>query len=122
MQLKLWNKKKLIKKIAGENDSRSYTIQLSPAGKRIVAESENFALPVSDAIAKSTPAEKLILWDNITRMILQLNRLGVISVQRTCFNCRFHTTKDGDHYCNLLQKRLKVTDIRIDCNEFEMAQ
>jgi DNA-binding MarR family transcriptional regulator len=117
--IKVLEQKKLIKKLTDQNDTRSYTIQLSSAGKKIVAEAENFASPFTSIIAKSGETDKIILWQNISNLIVQLNKLGIISVQRTCFKCKHYATKNKTHFCNLLNQKLDTQDIRIDCKEFE---
>ena len=119
--IKVLEQKRLIKKFTDSNDTRSYTIQLTASGKKIVTETENFANPLTSIIAKSSEADKEILWQNISNLIIQLNRLEVISVQRTCFNCKHYATKNKTHFCNLLNQKLEIKDIRIDCEEFEIA-
>lgn len=119
--IKILEQKKLVKKITDNADSRSYTMQLTAAGKKIVAETENFAHPITEIISKATQTDKLILWENIANLIRQLNKLEVISVQRTCYNCKHYTVKNKTPFCNLLEQKLKPEDIRIDCNEFEYA-
>jgi len=119
--IKVLEQKQFIKKITDSTDTRSYTIQLTAKGKKIVSETENFANPLTDIIKKSTPADKLVLWDNITNLITQLNKLEVISIQRTCFNCKHYSIKGKTHFCNLLDQKLQTQDIRIDCEEFETA-
>ena len=119
--IKVLEQKKLIKKFTDSSDTRSYTIQLTTAGKKIVSETENFANPLTTIIAKTSETDKMILWQNISNLIIQLNKLEVISVQRTCFNCNHYATKNKTHFCNLLNLKLETQDIRIDCGEFENA-
>lgn len=119
--IKVLEQKKLIKKITDSNDTRSYTIQLTASGKKIIAETENFASPLTTIIAKTSEADKMILWQNVSNLIIHLNKLEVISVQRSCFNCKHYRTKNKTHFCNLLNQKLETQDIRIDCSEFENA-
>ena len=119
--IKVLEQKKLIKKYPDSIDTRSYTIQLTAQGKKIVAETEIFANPLNEIISKSKKADKLVLWDSITNLITQLNQLKVISVQRTCFNCKHHSNKGKTHFCQLLNQKLQTHNIRIDCSEFEIA-
>ncbi|MEO7264456.1 MAG: MarR family winged helix-turn-helix transcriptional regulator [Ferruginibacter sp.] len=117
--IKVLEQKNLIKKIIDNNDSRSYTIQLTEQGKKVVSETENFANPLATIISKSTQSDKLVLWENISNLITQLNNVEVISIQRTCFNCKHYAVKGKAHFCNLLEQKLQTKDIRIDCEEFE---
>lgn len=119
--IKVLEEKKLIKKIAFANDSRSYTIQLTSPGNKLVSETENFANPLTEIISLASTTDKKILWQNICNLIIQLNKLEVISVQRTCYNCSHFTTKNKTGFCNLLAQKLLIEDIRIDCEEFEIA-
>jgi DNA-binding MarR family transcriptional regulator len=119
--IKVLEQKKLIKKYTDSTDTRSYTIQLTPAGKKIVTETENFANPLTTIIAKTSDTDKMVLWQNVSNLIIQLNKLEVISVQRTCFNCKHYTTNNTSHFCSLLNQKLEIQDIRIDCGEFENA-
>ena len=78
---------------------------------------ESFSLEI---IANSNQNDKLVLWESITYIIQQLNELKIISVQRTCFNCKFYSDNNNISFCNLLNQNLKTEDIRIDCEEFEL--
>jgi DNA-binding MarR family transcriptional regulator len=119
--IKILEQKNLIKKNTDSNDTRSYTIQLTVSGKKIVSETENFTNPITEIITKSNEADKLILWENISNLISLLNRQEIISVQRTCFNCRHYTVKNKNAFCTLLNQKLLTKDIRIDCEEFDLA-
>lgn len=112
--IKVLEQKNFIKKNTDSSDTRSYTIQLTASGKKIVLETENFANPITEIITKSNEADKLILWENISNLILLLNRQEIISIQRTCFNCGHYTIKNKDAFCSLLNQKLLTKDIRID--------
>lgn len=118
--IKTLEQKQFIKKIADQRDTRSYRIELTPTGKRIVLETESFVNPLTEIITNSEQNDKLVLWENITNIILQLNELNVISVQRTCFKCKFYSKLNNEPFCNLLNQHLRTADIRIDCPEFEL--
>lgn len=119
--IKILEQKKLIAKFTDNSDTRSYTIQLTETGDKVVSETENFTNPLTEIIARSDQDDKLVLWENISGYIRLLNKLEVISVQRTCFNCRYFSSHNRKHFCNLLNLKLSSQDIRIDCGEFENA-
>jgi DNA-binding MarR family transcriptional regulator len=119
--IKVLEQKKIVKKYIDANDTRSYTIQLTAAGIKIVLETEDFANPLAEIVSKSNQAGKLVLWENIYSLISQLNKLQIISVQRTCFNCKHYSMKNKNPFCSLLEQKLQVRDIRIDCEEFELS-
>ena len=116
--IKVLEQKKLIKKITDKADTRSYTIQLTAAGKKIVNETENFANPLTGIITKVNHADKLVLWQNISNLIIQLNKLEIISTQRTCYNCKHYCSNSNIPFCSLLNQKLLPQDIRIDCEEY----
>jgi DNA-binding MarR family transcriptional regulator len=117
--IKLLEQKLYITKNFDKNDSRSYTINLTSTGKRIVLETENFIDPLTEIIKNSASNKKLILWESITNIIKQLNELEIISVQRTCLKCKFYSKKNNQAFCSLLNQNLKIEDIRIDCSDFK---
>lgn len=119
--IKILEQKKLIKKFTDTTDTRSYTINLTATGRKIVSETENFANPLTAIISKANDPDKIVLWENISNLIVRLNKLEVISVQRTCFNCKHYSIKNKNHFCNLLDLKLLTQDIRIDCKEFELV-
>lgn len=119
--IKVLLQKELIGKQTDSTDTRSYTIQLTEEGKKVVSNTQDFANPVTDIVSKVDLQEKQAVWQTISTLIIQLNKMDLISIQRTCPNCRFYALKDGGHYCNLLNKSLENTAIRIDCPEFEAA-
>lgn len=118
--VKVLEQKKMIKKLADEVDTRSYNIQLTEAGKNIVSDTEHFVNPITEIIAEIKQPEKLVLWENITKLIAQLHQSGAISVQRTCHYCKHFSSKNKAPFCKLLEQKLQPQDIRIDCAEFEM--
>lgn len=119
--IKILEEKKLIKKFTDSADTRSYTIRLTAAGKKVAAGTENFVDPLTGIIEKASETDKTILWNNLSDLIVRLNKSGVISVQRTCFNCKHYSPINKVHFCNLLNRKLETQDIRIDCEEFAVS-
>jgi hypothetical protein len=74
---------------------------------------------LTQIISNSKQNDKLVLWENITNIIQQLNQLKIITVQRTCQKCKHFSEEKNKSFCNLLNQNLKTEDIRIDCEEFE---
>ena len=117
--IRMLDKKGLINKDYSSSDSRSYAILLSDKGKGIVEETENFAHPIKDQLSHISANQLEDLFSSLSTLIFQLNKAGILSVQRTCFQCSFYQKKQGKDFCNLLKKDLFPTDIRLDCREFE---
>lgn len=119
--IKILEQKQLIGKFPDGKDSRSYIIQLTDAGKNIVMETEDFPDPLTNFFGTTKQEEKEVIWNNISDLILRLNKADIINVQRTCYNCRYYSYDGEEHFCNLLNIMLEKKHIRIDCPEFELS-
>ena len=117
--VKILDQKKMILKDYSSSDSRSYTIQLSTLGEKIVSQTSNLADPLKKQINHLNPDDLDTVFRTLSELIYKLNQTGILTVQRTCFGCKFHQKNDTSHYCNLLKKELRDKDIRLDCPEFE---
>lgn len=119
--IKVLARKQLLQKITQSKDTRSYTIRLTEEGQKIVQEAEGFVNPLKEIVSDAGEADKVVLWTNISNLITTLNKMGIISVQRTCSNCKYYSVNNEVHFCGLLKQRLFTKDIRMDCPEFEVA-
>ena len=117
--IRVLDKKKLILKDYSSPDSRSYTIHLSEMGKAMVSETENFAGPLVSPIEHTPVEDQEQLFAILSKLIYELNQKGILTVQRTCFACKYYQKNTNSHYCRLLEKDLYEADVRIDCLEFE---
>ncbi|MBQ4822839.1 MarR family winged helix-turn-helix transcriptional regulator [Aquimarina sp. MMG016] len=118
--VKVLKQKDMISKNKTTTDSRSYYISLTPKGTKSVAEIENFADPIKKQVDSFDTKEQESLFKTLSSLIYKLNRSGILSLQRTCYGCKFYEKKSKDsHYCHLIQTNLKDIDIRLDCPEFE---
>lgn len=117
--IKVLDKKELITKNISPSDSRSYSISLSNLGNDIVSQTYDFSNPLKKQVDSFSQAELESLFDTLSQLIYKLNRTGILSVQRTCYGCKFYQKNDESDYCNLLQKVLFNEDIRLDCPEYE---
>lgn len=112
--------KKLLVKDYSPTDKRRFNLLVSKKGKQLVKELSDYPLPISTALEELSIKEKNEFFRTTTKLIFQLNKAGIIKVQRTCYNCLHYTgNKNDKHYCNLLEQRLKVQELRLDCNEYE---
>ena len=117
--VKSLNSKGLITKYSDRIDSRSYTLGLSKEGQKIVAKVEDFAFPIKDKIDNLEKKEKVQLLDSLIKIIYNLNKAGIITVQRTCYACKFYEKSEKGDYCNVMKTILVKSDLRLDCPEFQ---
>lgn len=116
--IKVLDKKGMIFKDYSPTDQRSYTIQLTASGKEIVTETSDFAAPLKAQIDTLDTAQLDDFFNTLSSLIYMLNQSEILSVQRTCYACKFYQKNNDTSYCNLLQATLKNQDIRLDCPEF----
>ncbi|WP_104735969.1 MarR family winged helix-turn-helix transcriptional regulator [Hanstruepera ponticola] len=117
--VRVLNKKGLTQKGLSTSDSRSYSIQLTAAGKDIVTQTEQFANPIQATLHGMGTDSQEALFKTLSDVIYKLNQHGILTVQRTCFGCNYYTKHGSSHFCNLLNKPLLDSEIRLDCPEFE---
>ena len=117
--IRVLHKKELIIKDYSSSDNRSYTIVLSEKGKEVVNETQGFSNPLKNQVDNFEQQEKESLFETLSTLIHKLNKNGILSVQRTCYGCKFYQKNDISHFCNLLNTQLQTTEIRIDCPDFE---
>lgn len=113
------DKKGLITKKYSSSDSRSYTIGLTVTGQNMVSETSDFANPLKNQLTIVQGTDLEALFGTLGKLIYQLNKSGILSVQRTCYGCKFYSGNTHRDYCNLLDRELSNSDIRLDCPEFE---
>lgn len=117
--IRMLDKKKYIIKDYSLSDSRSYSILLSELGRKTVAETENFANPIETQLEKTDKGDLESIFKTLSNLIYQLNNNGILTVQRTCFGCKFFDKSENRNYCNLMEKELLTSDIRLDCTEYK---
>ncbi|MGB0806852.1 MAG: MarR family winged helix-turn-helix transcriptional regulator [Salibacteraceae bacterium] len=117
--IRVLDNKKYIIKDYSLSDSRSYSILLSNLGRKTVLETENFANPIEKQLKNIAPADLEKVFETLCKLVHQLNNTGILTVQRTCFGCKFHNKLNNQNYCNLLEKELLTPDLRLDCPEHQ---
>jgi len=109
--------KGLVTKEIDPIDTRSYTLSLTDEGKKIAKKASFFASSIEQPIEKLTEEQKIIMLNGLLKLIYDLNKSGIITIQRMCFNCSYYKIEKGLHYCNLLNTKLAESEIRVDCPE-----
>ncbi len=111
--------KKLIEKTDDQSDTRSYVIGLTNEGKKTAEKSANFAFAIEKPLSSLTEEQKESMLSGLLKLIYELNRAGIITIQRMCYTCANYRTEKGKHYCTFLQTSLAANDLRVDCPEYE---
>lgn len=116
--IKVLYQKELIQKEVG-SDARAYTILLTSQGRKLVEKLELFDTGLRQSIDKLKKSEKDHFFNGLVSLISDLNKAGIIGVQRTCHACKFLDKKGSNHYCRYIQKELLESEIRLDCNDYQ---
>lgn len=119
--VKLLLQKKLIQKFDDPSDTRSYVIGLTTEGKLTAEKSANFAFAIEKPLSSLTEVQKEAMLSGLLKLIYELNRAGIITIQRMCFTCANYRLEKGKHYCTFLEANLLSTDLRVDCPEHAIA-
>ena len=118
--VKVLLKKQYLQKDLSPLDNRRYNLMVTKEGSRLVSNLSEYASPFEEELSKFKKPELITVFDTLSKLIYQLNQRDIIQVQRTCFNCKYYGgNKKDNHFCHLLNRKLKQQDIRIDCQEFE---
>lgn len=120
--VKSLEEKSLIKRKTDPSDSRSHYIELTGKGKKVAEKSAMFTAELEKPIHLLKDDDKVTLLLNLISIINHLTEAGVITIQRMCMTCVYYKKDDSRniHFCKLLNKRLKNTELRIDCPEHSM--
>lgn len=113
--------KGLIQKFDDPVDTRSYVIGLTDDGKQKAEKCANFAFAIEKPLDSLTDEQKETILTGLLKLIYELNKAGIITIQRMCFTCLHYQNTNGQHHCKLLQSELATTDIRVDCPEHEFV-
>jgi len=117
--VKVLLQKNLVQKIDDESDTRSYSIALTQEGKEVAEKSANFAFAIEKPLHTLTTEQKEIMLAALLQLIGELNKAGIITIQRMCFSCANYRHENGKHFCTLLQTTLMTHELRVDCLEHQ---
>jgi len=118
--IKSLHEKELVAKVFGD-DGRAYNLRLTPRGDKKVKELEGFEAPLKNEIGKMSASMQSSLYGQLNQLIFGLNQSGIIQVQRMCFGCSFYEKRTQGHYCQFIKKALIDDELRLDCEDYEIA-
>ncbi|GBC83830.1 hypothetical protein HRbin11_00248 [bacterium HR11] len=119
--------KGLVRRRPDISDRRSSVLDLTPDGRRLARRLAAWANTVRDSLSFAGLDEKTSVLNFLMRLIVELQRAGVITVARMCLTCRFfrqdvHPGTPTPHHCALLDRPLGPTTLRVDCPEHVGAE
>jgi DNA-binding MarR family transcriptional regulator len=94
--VRLLKEKGLIKTETDPSDTRSYVIHLTEQGKAIVQKTTSFANAIEKPLHSFPAQQKEVLLASLLNIIYQLQKAGIITIQRMCLSCRFYQSHE-DH-------------------------
>jgi len=118
--VKILLSKELVTKETDPIDTRSFSLSLTYEGKKIAKKASLFASSIEQPIEKLTQEQKTIMLNGLLKLIYDLNKSGIITIQRMCFSCSNYQLEKGVHYCKLLKSQLAENELRVDCPEHEL--
>ncbi|MGE4347458.1 MAG: MarR family winged helix-turn-helix transcriptional regulator [Flavobacteriaceae bacterium] len=120
--IKALEQKELISKEFEPTDTRSFIINLTEKGRDIADRTSMFTKEIRTPIDKLHPDDKENMLLGLFDVIRHLNKSGVITIQRMCMSCSYYQSSNmgKQHFCKLLNQKLQVQDLRIDCPEHKL--
>lgn|SRR5690606_26744183 len=112
--------KDLVSKEIDPTDTRSYSLSLTTEGIKTAQKASFFASSIEQPLEKLTAEQKNIMLNGLLKLIYDLNKSGVITIQRMCFTCSNYQVDKGVHYCKLLKSQLAENELRVDCPEHQL--
>ena len=112
--------KDLVAKETDPIDTRSYSLSLTTEGKKIAIKASFFASSIEQPLEKLNEEQKTVMLNELLKLIYDLNKSGIITIQRMCFTCSNYQVDKGVHYCKLLKSQLAERELRVDCPEHEL--
>jgi DNA-binding MarR family transcriptional regulator len=109
--------KELIEKLDSPLDSRSFAIALTKKGKSVANKSASFAFAIEKPLRHLPDGQKEAILSGLLTLIYELNKSGIVTVQRMCLTCANYNNDGGMHFCKLLGSELPANELRIDCPE-----
>lgn len=118
--------KGLVTKAEVAGDRRSVRVELTEAGRAILAGDLASAGSVDASIIMLAGEEKDEFLFTLIKLIRTMQEAGAIPIQRMCVSCRYfrpfaHADADRPHHCQFVDAAFGQTSLRIDCRDHETA-
>ena len=115
--------KSLIVKVMEKTDKRSFYIQLSPKGKKVVKRVSKWADTIQSKIESFDGNEKKVVLVFLMELLKALFDEGAINVPRLCITCNnferdIKPSSTQPHRCGLTGKYVSDINLNIGCSNF----
>ncbi|HRJ50947.1 MAG: winged helix-turn-helix transcriptional regulator [Phycisphaeraceae bacterium] len=119
-------RKKLVVRDRAGHDARVVRVRVTTEGRRRSRESAQWPDALLKAIDELDPVERGVFVKGLTKMIRSLQESGRISTVRMCATCTYfrphqHPGAQAPHHCAYVDAPLRDADLRLDCQEHELA-
>lgn len=117
--------KALVVRAALKSDRRTTSVNLTTSGRKIAEKLAIWANIIRDNISRFDESDRLVVMRFLMELIEALQGAGVISVARMCITCRFfqsnaNPASETPYHCQLMDKPLANSALRLDCPEHEL--
>lgn len=123
--VKILEKKQFIQREINPSDGRSYIFQLTEKGIDAAKKLSLFANEFRQHLLVITEEAKETVLKTLLDLIYNLQKSNIISLQRMCYSCHYfivNNNTDTPFYCQLLDKPMRNSDLRIDCQEHKFKE
>lgn len=117
--------KGLVKRTPDERHPRARLLRLTPAGRRLSAQTRAWPEFLTQAVGALSPVEQATLLTALMKMIRTLQEQGQIPVQHMCVTCthfRPHVQAgETPHHCAFVDAPMRASHLRLDCADHQPA-
>lgn len=119
-------RKRLVHRIADPTDRRAVLVALTSAGREIAGSTAQWPDGMAMALAEMDGTEQAVLLGAVMKMISRLQGSGTLPSVQMCLSCQFfdayvHGEGSKPHHCRFVDAPLGPLDLRMACNEHELA-
>ena len=116
--------KGLVNRRADAEDGRATRLSLTAKGTRIASSLDAWPELIREGVHDLNAQERAAFLVLLIKMIRSLQERGHIPLARMCTSCVHfrpdaHPGKRAPHHCAFIDAPLRVTDLRVDCQEHE---
>lgn len=119
--------KDLLKKNHALDDKRKIVIQLTPKGKALSKQAEEWSNFLISSVQELGEDEKKIVLKALLKIVKNLQDQGKVSFVRMCLTCQYfrpnqHKDPNKPHHCSFIDAPLAHEQLRLDCSDHEQVE